>query len=242
MKPLLALALAFGACTGVAARDIDATIDLNDQKVMSSKSFLDAHPDMKYRTEGWFAYEEGRHGDALEHFRHAASYGDKLSQAMLAEMHWNGTGTPVDRALAYAWADLAAERGYEQFVALRERYWRALDKAGRARALSEGRALLDVYGDATARPRMAAHLEHVTRRGSRPHKDAEVVVADGRGGLVRIRGWDYYDEKFWDPARYQAWVDARWAPLPSGTVDVRPLQVVGKDAGGPPPTPEPGGD
>lgn len=242
MKLLVLLTLAFGVCTGVTARDIDATIDLDDQKVMSSRSFLEAHPDIKFRTEGWLAFEAADYQAALEHFRHAASYGDKLSQAMLAEMHWKGTGTPVDRAVAYVWADLAAERGYVQFVALRERYWEALGATERERALSTWRALLDVYGDATARPRMTAHLEHVTRRGSRPHRDADVVVADGRGGLVRVRGWDFYDEKFWDPARYQAWVDARWAPLPSGTVDVRALEVVGKDADGPPPAPEPTGD
>ena len=34
--------------------------DREDQKVLSSRAFLDAHPDMKYRTEDWFAYQESR--------------------------------------------------------------------------------------------------------------------------------------------------------------------------------------
>ena len=228
MKLLVLLTLAFGVCTGVTARDIDATIDLDDQKVMSSRSFLEAHPDIKFRTEGWLAFEAADYQAALEHFRHAASYGDKLSQAMLAEMHWKGTGTPVDRAVAYVWADLAAERGYVQFVALRERYWEALGATERERALSTWRALLDVYGDATARPRMTAHLEHVTRRGSRPHRDADVVVADGRGGLVRVRGWDFYDEKFWDIDQYVQWQDNDWKQYGEGTVDVGEITDLGE--------------
>lgn len=229
MKWLVALVLSIGACDAAVARDVDATIDLADQKVMSSKAFLDAHPDIKFRTEGWFAYRDGRYAEAIEHFREAASFADKLSQAMLAEMYWNGQGTPADRAVAYAWADLAAERGYVQFLALRERYWKALSPPERERAVTRGRDLLRTYGDGVARTRMAEYLAHVTRRGTRPHKDATVVVPDGAGGLVRIRGWDFYAEKFWDPERYQAWVDARWAPLPSGQVDVGELEVVRDD-------------
>ena len=83
-------------------------IDTEDQKVMSSRSFLEAHPDMKYRTEGWLAYDEGRYEDARKLFTKAAGFGDKLSQAMLAEMAWKGIGQPVDRPLAYAWADISA--------------------------------------------------------------------------------------------------------------------------------------
>lgn len=226
MKSRFAFVVALAACTCAVAGEVDVTIDVNDQKVMSSKSFLDAHPDMKYRTEGWFAYRDGRYEDALEHFRRAASFADKLSQAMLAEMHWLGQGIPADRAIAYAWADLAAERGYVQFLGLRERYWQAMDQAERERAIDEGRQLMANYGDATARPRMAEHLLHVQRRASRPHKNAMVVVADGERGLRRIRGWDFYAGKFWDPVRYQAWIDARWTPLPDGRVDVRDLEVV----------------
>ena len=239
MKWLVALVLLLGAFAAL-ARDVDATIDRNDQKVMASKSFLDAHPDMKHRTEGWFAYREGRYAEARDHFLEAARFADKLSQAMLAEMHWNGQGTPVDRAIGYAWADLAAERGYVQFLALRERYWKALSPVERERAIAQGRALLLAYGDDVARPRMAEHLAHVTRRAPRPHKDATIVVADGAGGLVRVRGWDFYAEKFWDPVRYQAWVDARWAPLPAGTVDVRDLEVVREASDVPPAAREPG--
>src|SRR3546814_9279963 len=70
---------------------------------------------------------------------------------MVAEMLWNGDGVERDRALAYAWMDLAAERGYAGFLGLRERYWSALDEAGRARALEAGQEVYAHYGDAAAR-------------------------------------------------------------------------------------------
>ena len=127
-------------------------------KTLNSEAFLNAHPDMKYRLEGWIAFEDGRLEDALAHFDHASRYGDKLSQAMLAEMHWEGRGVPRDRALAYAWADLAAERGYPRLVVLRERYWEGLDEGGQARAIEAGQALYAEYGDEVAQPRMARHL------------------------------------------------------------------------------------
>ncbi|UWX04668.1 hypothetical protein H1235_08470 [Pseudoxanthomonas sp. NC8] len=63
---------------------------------------MDAHPDLKYRSEGWLAFHGGRFEEAIAHFTRAASFGDKPSQAMLAEMAWKGQGKAVDRALAYA--------------------------------------------------------------------------------------------------------------------------------------------
>ncbi|HGM5925234.1 TPA: hypothetical protein ACKP5H_003249 [Stenotrophomonas maltophilia] len=56
-------------------------------------------------------------------------------------MLWNGQGGPADRALGYAWMDLAAERGTEWLVAQRERFWEALSPDERERAVREGRSL-----------------------------------------------------------------------------------------------------
>ncbi len=60
-------------------------------------------------------------------FLRAARYADKPSQAMIAQMLWNGDGVPVDRVMAYVWADLAAERGYPAFIATREKFWSELN-------------------------------------------------------------------------------------------------------------------
>ena len=69
-------------------------------------------------------------------FRNAARYGDKLSEQRWPTC-WNGQGGPADRALGYAWMDLAAERGTEWLVVQRERFWEALIADERERAVRE---------------------------------------------------------------------------------------------------------
>ena len=233
----LTLFLTFAAHAGEGQYD---GLSRGELKTLNSEAFLNAHPDMKYRLEGWVAFEEGRLEDALAHFDHASRYGDKLSKAMLAEMHWDGRGVTRDRALAYAWADLAAERGYPRLVVLRERYWEGLDEGGRARAIEAGQALYAEYGDEAAQPRMARHLRDARRgmAGKRPRRNAEVLVPDGRGGWTRIQGYHFYAARFWEPERYREWVDETWMPPPRGRVDVGDLETmrVGE------PTPDPGAD
>lgn len=109
---LLLLACLLPALVEADARD--------EQAVMSSRAFLVAHPDLRFRTEGFLRLDEGKPEQARKDFLKAARYADKPAQAMLAEMAWKGLGQEVDRALAYAWADIAAARGYPQLVALRE--------------------------------------------------------------------------------------------------------------------------
>ena len=77
---------------------------------------------------------------------------------MLGEMHWEGLGGPRDRALGYAWMDLAAERYYEDFYLLRERYWSQLGAQEREQALRRGQPLLRKYGDDKAKRRLARIL------------------------------------------------------------------------------------
>lgn len=212
-----------GWMTAAMAGSGDGTApDSKDQEVMSSRTFLNAHPDLKYRTEGWLAYRDGRYEQARKHFMRAAGYADKLSQAMLAEMSWTGQGQVIDRAIGYAWADLAAERGYPQFVALREGYWRAMQPAERERALEVGQSLLDEYGDEVARIRINRHLRQARRHmlGGRVRKDIDVIVPGPSGQSNLIRGRDFYSDKFWQPAQYQDWLDETWNAPPRGTVEV----------------------
>ena len=201
-----------------------ALIDRREQRVMATRTFLNAHPDLKFRNEGWEAYQAGNYELAIQHFRKASGYADKVSQAMMAEMFWQGRGVPIDRAMAYAWADMSAERGYPRFIQLREQYWGRLDETERARAVQEGRALLPEYADAVARPRMAESIKKAKQRMRRyaPYasRPKEVRVPDGSGGMVTIPSHRFYDSKFWDPVEYQAWQDAIWKELPKGQVDV----------------------
>lgn len=202
------------------SRDVQAT--------MASKAFLDAHPDLKFRVEGLLALEAQLPDQAQVHFLRSASYADKPSQAILAEMAWRGLGQAVDRPLGYAWADIAAERGYRAFVARREHYWSQLSEAERGRAIEVGQRLLAEYADDVAKPRMTRHLR-LARRGmiaGRPRKDVVVVVPSPGGQQMVIRGHDFYATRFWEPKAYQAWVDSVWNDPKQGRVDIGTLEQV----------------
>lgn len=183
------------------------------QEIVQSSHFLHWHPDLKFRRNGFLAWERGAHGEALERFRRAAWFGDKPSQAMLGEMHWKGEGMPQDRALAYAWMDLAAERGNPTFVGFREKYWAALTPAERERSVEVGQDLYLRYGDAVAKERM----EHQLRKGrmyftgSRaspvPMGKLTVLVPSPSGGVTALRGEMAYQKRMWAAKEYFEWQD-----------------------------------
>lgn len=221
-RPILA-ALLFGlalAAPAVTATGGAGTPLPVPQPVLDSPAFLDHHPDIRHQLNGLFQLRQGRHPAALESFQRGARYADKLSQAMVARMYWQGLAGRTDRATAYAWMDLAAERGYVPLLAEREAMWAALDAQEQARAIEVGRGLYDEYGDAVAKPRMEQALRAGLRRsvtGSRTGWTAGVSQlqpnADGfldlkRGGAGRI---DLLDPRWWDPARYWQLQDERWA-------------------------------
>jgi hypothetical protein len=195
----------------------------SDRVIWESSGFLSAHPDVKYRKLGLYELEQGRAGAAVKAFREAARFGDKPSQAMLGEMHWTGQGLPHDPAQAYAWMDLAAERGYTVFVAKRERYWQALDDTARRTALGVGQGLYREFGDAVARRRLEQAL-HVGRRkvtGSRVGARSRMTVMLPSGGQwVSVDGDRYYAPRYWQPAAYAAFTDGVWTPPPDGLVQV----------------------
>ena len=196
---------------------------------MLSAGFLSGHPDLRYRLLGLDEFKQGKHERALRFFQRAAFYADKPSQGMVAEMLWNGHGTQRDPALAYAWMDLAAERGYAGFLGLRERYWNALSEAEKNVALEAGQALYAKYGDAAALPRIATALRREKKRvtGSRTGFVGSVqIFVPGPGGFEQIDASKFYDERYWDPRQYQAWQDSIWMKPRVGRVSVGELQQV----------------
>lgn len=230
---LLPVALAHAAGDKAKAAPVDPT----DDPLMIAGGFLNAHPDLQYRMYGLEAYKEGRMEKALAYFTRAAFYADKPSQGMVAEMYWNGQGHPQDKVQAYVWMDLAAERGYTGFLGLRERYWAGLSPEEQARAVEEGQAVYAKYGDAAAKPRMAATLRRAAKRitGSRtgrPIGNLQVVVPGPGGTEMILDGTKFYDERFWDPDEYQKWQDSVWASPRIGRVTVGELEKV--DEGLPP--------
>src|SRR3546814_13111981 len=100
---------------------------------------------------------------------------------MYALMVGQGEGGITDRAQAYAWMDLAAERGYPELLAQREQFWRALSSDERARAREIGESLYATYGDAVAKHR----LERELRRG-RFYKTDRKSVVWGKRVSVRV--------------------------------------------------------
>lgn len=197
-------------------------------EITRSASFLAGHPDLRWRTDGVKSYSEGRMEEAMKRFLRAAKHADKPSQAMIGEMYWRGEGVPQDRTMAYAWMDLAAERGYRDLLAKREFYWRALSEAEQAEALMHGGTLYAQYGDEVAKPRIEKALRRARSQTTGSRVGAvgalQVMISDGSGGFMTVDGSQFYDKKYWDPNYYFDWQEKAWVDAPRGQVDVGELQ------------------
>ena len=222
---LLVLAWALFSAPAVAQ---EARID----PAVLTEGFLAAHPDLRWRAEGVRSYERKDYASALTELKRAAYYGDKPAQAIIAEMYWGGIGVPTDRALAYAWMDVAAERLYHDFLVRREGYWRALDEAQRRDALERGQAVLAEYGDDVAKPRLEQILRREKRRatGSRVGYVGNLTIVPFTGPLagtgMTLSGDQYFAPKYWQPEKYWELQDAIWkAPL-KGRVRVGDVENV----------------
>ncbi|HET7845323.1 MAG TPA: hypothetical protein VFL14_14295 [Xanthomonadales bacterium] len=198
-------------------------------------SFRTYHPDQYYFGLAMQAHQARRYGESLARFRQAARYADKPAQLALAIMARDGVGREADLAEAYAWADLASERGYREFLVQRERIWANLDAAGRTRALALGAQLYAEYGDAVAKPRLE-RLLHIglaqktgTRTGAQsvstgvvdmgdPSVRAAFVSAfmtrmqDGPGGAMRAFSFAIGAAGGTGPGSSGYYDDANWRP------------------------------
>jgi len=191
--------------------------------------FSKTHPNELWRLYGSDAAARGDWAAAMKHFRTAARYGDKYSQHRISLMYWHGVGVERDPALAYAWADLAAERMYPSFVVLREKMWEQLDQATRDRALREGNGLYDEYGDDVAKPRLVRAMAQGKRQVTGSHLgyvgNLEVSAPRGTGdgmslGPDSIDLTPMYAKWRWDAHQYWAVEDAIWS---HGSVEVGPV-------------------
>jgi len=222
---------------------------------MMTAGFLSGHPDVRWRREALHSYSRKEYDIALDQFLRAARYGDKPAQAMLAEMYWKGVGVAQDRPRGYAWMDLAAERGFPNFVILRERYWSELHERERKQAIRVGRPLMDEYGDDSARLRLAKVLrrnQHESTgsrlgfvghiEGSRPGLFARGQgIAPSTGPLagsgIYLPADDYYASENWEVDQYWQRQAAAWRASSRATVhvgDVVPVGTAAKKPEGPP--------
>ena len=191
--------------------------------------FLNFHPDLQYRGYGYEAYRKQQFERAMVLFRRAAYFADKPSQGMIGEMYANGEGVARDMGLAYAWMDLAAERGYVGFTVLRERYWKAMTEAERERALAEGQAVYAKFGDAAAKPRFATQLRRGSKEGvgSRTGYVGTVQInVPGPSGGETIDGSKFKDASYWDADKYWAMQDRVWRNPAGGKVQVGDVEAL----------------
>lgn len=206
-----------------AARGKPLPKDPANDPLMVAAGFLDHHPDLRHRMDALEAYRARKFERARTLFERAALYADKPSQGMMAEMLWKGEGGAQDRALAYAWMDLAAERGYRPLLVLRERYWKDLGETERAEAVARGGALYARYGDAVAKPRYANVLRRGMKQvtGSRTGFVGNVsIVVPIAGGEQNIDGAHFFNPRYWKPDEYWAWQDAIWKQMRPAVVNV----------------------
>lgn len=215
--------LLFFSGTALAVNPLDA----DDQLIVYSRAFLNAHPDLKYRALGMENYAKGRFPEALHYFRLGAYYADKPSQGMVAEMLWKGEGAAADRPLAYAWMDLAAERLYKDLIIQREKFWAEMTPDEREQAVRAGKAVYRKYGDEVAQRRLKNVLERNRRfiTGSRTGFVGvlKLYVNGPNGTPIPISGEDYYQDKFWKMDDYLQWQSTTWQALPTGTATVGEL-------------------
>ncbi len=220
---LLPLALATSPSLALAKDD-----PADDPRVVSA-GFLNFHPDLQYRGYGYAAYRKQQFERALVLFRRAAYFADKPSQGMIGEMYAKGEGVPRDMALAYAWMDLAAERGYVGFTVLRERYWAAMSQAERDRSLEQGQALYAQFGDGAAKPRFATQLRRGSKEGvgSRTGFKGNVKINIlGPSGEETIDGSKFRDASYWNADQYWAMQDRVWRNPAGAKVNVGDVEAV----------------
>ena len=242
------VALVFGAT--FAGSSVPVMAQQTDESLLiallNNSQIIAAHPDLSYRDLGVRAYKAGDKQRAVGLLLKAASYADKPAQAMLATMYWNGDGITKNRPRGYAWMDLAADRGYQDLLIQREKYWAQLSAPERHRAVSEGRQIYAKYNDKAG----LGKLDQVLRRtadqatGSRTGFGGNNLTVRLRGaaagpalqpqqgtgptvlGGTPVRGTDYYSPMLWSAAPYAKMKDRVWeyARHETGTVEVGPLQ------------------
>lgn len=242
MSGLIALSAAVDARAGdEACREAAADTDRTHLSDVEEQALLAAgHPNERYRLMGAKSAAGGHWPHAWESFRRAARFADKYSQHRISMLYWHGCGVDRDPSAAYAWADLAAERLYPDFVVLRERIWNALDETQRARAIEIGREVYAEYGDAVAKPRFAVALGQAKRNttGSRTGFQNRLSVSgkpiggDPRelalpltSGTPVTKLGDLYRAKRWTAETYWAREDARWR---MSNVTIGPIDTNGE--------------
>lgn len=206
--------------------------------------FLDAHPDLYHRRAGIERDATGDFAAARVHYERAAWYGDKPSQARLGEMYWNGQGVAPDRARGYLWMALAAQRGFREFVLLRQMYWQSLSSDEREEARRREQAMLAKYDDAVTSKHLARVMRRELRKGTgslvAPSPDAQIYITRYEGSRpIGVDASRFYAREYWDPELYAQLRSTLWERQFEAKVEVGDLQPVPPADEQPPPAESP---
>ena len=184
-----------------------------------------------WRVRALRALKLGQVERAVDAFRMAAGYADKYSQHALSLLYWHGTDVPRDRAQAYAWSDLAAERGYRALLVVREKMWMELSEAERGRARELGPAMYARFGDAVAQPRMEWELRKARARITGSRLGFEMDRVEFLATQHDVDPRDVFASERWKPADYWKAEENSWSGkvlvLPAERVDAAPDPVPG---------------
>lgn len=190
--------------------------------------FAEHTPGYDLFADGKRAYEAGFHFSAYQKFRRAAYWADKMAQHNLGVMTYRGEGVDRDPARAWAWFELAAERGYPEFVGIANAVWDELAPVQRRKAQ---RVLDDElaprYGDEVAIPRTTQRMESERRRivGTRTGMVGNVTVYDRRTVGART-GEEYFAAERWDFRRVVEREKQVFEALARGNVTIGELEFV----------------
>jgi hypothetical protein len=179
-------------------------------------------PGIYFFHKGCEYYKRGQPAAAMQAWQVAASWAMKDAQYDLGIAYFRGLDVSMDRPRGIAWLALAAERKDEAFAASLAAAWDQATPAEQDRANAIWRDLKKYYGDASALPRAERRykleLDNIT--GSRVGMPGHVTVWTPAAGLIDV-------ELLKSDLRRRA--DINFGKLPSGTVDVGPLEPVVDD-------------
>ena len=157
-------------------------------------------PNELSRMAGQMAYLRQDYAAAITQFERGAHYADKYSQHVLSLMHWHGIGVEPDPVQGYIWADLAAERGSNVMLLIREKMWSGLTPVQQELAVARGQEFHDRFGDHVAKPRAEGAMRRFASQmtGSRVGFDGHPL------GLMGAPNAGTYAPQVGSPASFYA--------------------------------------
>lgn len=179
-------------------------------------------PGIYFFHKGCEYYKRGQPAAAMQAWQIAASWAMKDAQYDLGIAYFRGLDVAIDRPRGIAWLALAAERKDEAFEASLAAAWNQATPEEHDQANAIWRDLKKYYGDESALPRAERRykLEVDNITGSRVGMPGHVTVWTPAAGLIDV-------ELLKSDMRHHA--DINFGKLPSGTVNVGPLEPVVED-------------